>query len=212
MKRSLESALRARAAALGILGLLALGAAAQGTPPSFAPAPSFAVDLSLETVLSDWPENSRFAAREMIAKYGEPIRVGDDKLVWPVIAPWSKIVVYRRAPRGLFGWRGEDVVEQSIWYFVPDDKVADLARFDDRLTWDMSTGELSSRAESEGLNFLALNLADEIVAGTRTPSQAREFYRRTVQLSESGKSSPYMSGIIFSIRIPPPPDDGSTTR
>lgn len=155
-----------------------------------------------ETVVQHWPEHSRVAALALIAKYGEPKRFDDFSLAWSEYGPWSKTVVYRDAPRNIFGLRGKDVVEQSIWYDPPDSKLADLKRFDDRLAIDKSTGEMSSRSENEALNFLALNLADEIVNGKLTPADARVFYRKTVQFSEAGKSSPYMNGLLFTYQIP----------
>lgn len=198
----MKNSLGRGAAVLGILALGALGARAE-EPLYDYPMRSEDTPKTAQATILDWPAYSRLAARALIEKYGDPVRFDDDRLVWSETGPWSRIVVSRDAPRGLFARGGRDVVEQSIWYFVPDDKIAELQRFDDRLTWDMPTGQLSSRAESEELNFLALNLADEIVDGKRTPEDARDFYRKTIALSESGKSSPYMSGIIFILHVPP---------
>jgi hypothetical protein len=196
MKNSLGRGACAHAVVLGILGLAAFAASAE--MPYELPVKAAAP----ETVIENWPGPSRLAARALIAKYGEPRRFDLDSLEWSDHGRLSKIVVYRTAPGSFFRRHENDVVEESIWYDVPDVKIAELQRFDDRLTVDKATGELSARAESEALDFLALNLADEIVAGERTAREARDFYRKTAQFSESGKSSPYMSGIIFSLRIP----------
>jgi hypothetical protein len=45
-----------------------------------------------------------------------------------------------------------------------------------------------------------MNLAYEVVRGTRDPAAARLFYDRINQLSQTGKSSPYTQGLLFDPR------------
>jgi hypothetical protein len=47
------------------------------------------------------------------------------------------------------------------------------------------------------MNFLALNLVDEIATGARSVEDARDFYSKTARLSKAGKSSAYMEGLLF---------------
>jgi hypothetical protein len=150
-----------------------------------------------EEAIRKWPEGARAAARAMIAKYGEPNRFTEGALVWIANGPWRKTVVYRSSWPSLFGRRGNEYVEQTVAYKVPVEKVNDLKRFDQRLLVNEDRGLLSSRSESEPMNFLALNLADEIVMNKRTVEDARDFYVKTAKLSESGKSSRYMDGLRF---------------
>jgi hypothetical protein len=150
-----------------------------------------------ETVIQKWPEGARATAREMISKYGEPSRYTDGALVWFNNGPWQKTVVYSSAWPRFLGKKDKDYLEQTIAYRVPVEKVDDLKRFDRRLAVNESSGQLSSRSESEPMNFLALNLADEIVKEKRTVEDARDFYARTEKLSKAGKSSAYMSGFLF---------------
>ncbi|MFI5363071.1 MAG: hypothetical protein ACHQ49_13970 [Elusimicrobiota bacterium] len=166
------------------------------------PAKAEATAATAEAAIQIWPERSRVAARALIAKYGAPSRFDAETLAWTACGPWSRIAVHRDAARNFLGLRGRDVVEESIRYDVPDDKLAELKRFDGRLAADKSTGELTSRAETEELNFLALNLADDIVVGYRTASQARDFRRRTAEFAKAGKKSAYMDSIIFPLRAP----------
>jgi hypothetical protein len=170
----IERSVRKYAAGLGILGLCALGISAAVKIP--------------QTMIRNWPELPRGAARALIAEYGQPNSFDDNSLVWHKKGPWQRIVVYRK---------GRDILEQSIFYDVPAAKIAALKRFDRRLNFDPATGQLSSREESENRNYLALNLADEIVTGKRSPDEARAFYRKTLKLSASGKVSPYMYGFLF---------------
>ena len=187
---------------LGIIGLGVLGALAEQPTPYDYPPLLRAAAKTPETAIQDWPEHSRAAALALIEKYGAPRRFDEESLAWFDNGPWVRTVVYRTAPRSFIDWLGKNVVEQSIDYSVPERRIPDLKHFDGRLKVDPSTGALSSRAETEELNFLAVNLAGEIVAGKRTATEARGFYRKTVRLSESGKSSEYMQGIIFSLRVP----------
>ena len=99
------------------------------------------------------------------------------------------------------GDRGDDILEQTIPYNVPDDKIAALKSFDGRLKIEKGRRELSSRSENENDNYLALNLADEIVGGKRTPDDARGDYRKLIRLSESGKNSELMYGFAFPLGL-----------
>ena len=195
---------RTFAAALGILASCALQAAAawDDADSSAAPAKAESAINTPETVIQKWPGNARSAARLMISKYGEPAGFDENSLVWTNNGPWLKTVLYRKAPLSLMG--SKDILEQSIVYAVPDDKIGALKSFDSRLKFDKANGELSSRAESENLNFLALNLADEIVANKRNVDEARAFYRRTIKLAASGKSSAYMDGFLFPLGVGAP--------
>jgi hypothetical protein len=146
-----------------------------------------------EAVIRSWPPVAQSAARAMIEKYGLPHQYGDDALVWNDIGSWQKTVVHRR------GWPGpNDYLEQTILYEIPENMVPALRDFDRRLKVDSAKGELSARSETEPLNYLALNLADEILRGNRSPEAARTIYRKTTGLAKAGKSSPYMNGIRFS--------------
>ena len=57
--------------------------------------------------------------------------------------------------------------------------------------------ELSVRGHSEALNFLAFNLAYQIIRGVRDPADARRFASKIAQISQSGKSSSYMDRLLF---------------
>lgn len=167
-----------------------------GPPPTEGTAAS----QTPETVILKWPEGARATARMMISEYGEPTRFSEGALVWFGNGPWQKTVVYRSAWPHFLGKRDKDYLEQSVAYQVPTEKIDDLKRFDRRLEVNERHGLLSARSESEATNFLALNLADEIVAEKRNADDARDFYRKTETLAKTGKSSAYMAGLLFSSR------------
>lgn len=188
---------RTLAAISGILVLCALSAPAEMPAADAAGKKSSMSVQTPESAISRWPGASQTVARALIAKYGEPNTFDDDSLVWYDNGEWRKTIVYRKAPESFMGLHSRDILEQSVAYAVPDAKIGDLKRFDDRIKYDKASGEISSISENENLNYLALNLADEIVSDKRSPQEARDFYRKTVKLSESGKSSVYTGGLLF---------------
>lgn len=145
----------------------------------------------------EWPEAARNAAQETTRKYGPPAEAGEDALVWYGNGPWKKTAVYRRAwPRSaVAGDKG--FLENTVEFRVPDGKVSELARFDNRLDADPLAGELSARSESEELNFLLLNLAYDIVSGKRSLKEARDFYAKNARPAEGAKPSAYLGGLLF---------------
>lgn len=156
-----------------------------------------AVPKPAEKQIESWPSRSRSAARVTMARYGMPDEVGADALVWRASGPWKRTTVHRRAwLRYAFGAE-PDCLENTVAYEVPTRSVRDLARFDGRISADPDRAELSSRSGSEAGNYLTLNLADEIVNGKRTVAEAKAFQARVLRLADSGKSSPYLAGLLF---------------
>jgi len=196
--RAAGPALLALAAAASPGALNAQSRAQDATDPDHFESASVPAPETAEASIDQWPEGSRDVARVMIEKYGEPDQFSDDALVWKDKGSWKRTVVYRTALPRLFGPRDKDYLEQSIGYRVPDDKTAELRRFDRRIHVDHLTGEMSSRSESEPLNFLALNLAEEIISEKRSVEDAREVYRKVTEFYESGRASPYLDGFVFS--------------
>lgn len=184
-----------------LLALCAFGASAEIPGPDEPPVrnETTAAVQTPETVVQQWPERSRGAALALIEKYGEPDLFDEDSLTWDENGPWDETVVYREAPLVSIEDDGRNILKQSIDYDadVPEKKIAALGRFDARVEFDPETGELSAQSEGENLNYLALNLADEIVSGKRTADQAKDFYLKTTRLAAAGKMSPYMEGFLF---------------
>ncbi|NNN05519.1 MAG: hypothetical protein HKL90_06430 [Elusimicrobia bacterium] len=164
----------------------ARGAEAQNEASSGAP--------TAGVMIRKWPQAARVAAAAMIEKYGEPIYVTEGVLVWINNGPWRKTVVYQ--PEFL-GKRSRDFIEQTIAYRVPFEEIRAVKRFDPRIKVNALRGQLSIRTSSESSNFLAMNLADEVIEGRRGAQEARAFRRKTVELSKAGKSSSYMDRLLF---------------
>lgn len=212
-----KSLSRRRIAGLGLAAVLTSAAGivrAQteaGTMPETQTESAAPVEArSSETVIKDWPKKVQADARMLIDRYGEPSTVEDDKLVWNDNGPWKRTVMHKEGlTRPMIG-RSRDHLEQVISREVPEDKVADLERFDKRIKVDRDAGELSSRSDSERMNFLTLNLADDIIKGQRTVSDARSFAKQVQSLEKAGKSSPYLDGLIFTQQSGAPEESGMT--
>lgn len=141
--------------------------------------------------IADWPVISQRAAEVILEKYGPPDLAIPERLSWYGNAPWKYTTVHRE-PFGRI-----DVLEQTIGYEVPQDKAPSLAKLDVGLRLSRDRRELSAASEAEETNFLALNLADEVVRERRTPEDARAFYLKTVLQWNAGKTSPYLKGLRF---------------
>jgi hypothetical protein len=152
-----------------------------------------------EAVADAWPEPSRRTALAMIEKLGEPHRRDADSLTWIGIYRGKRTVVRRSST-------GQGMVEQTVLYRVPPEKVGALTLFDDRITVNRRDSELTARTESVRTSFLVLNLAHEIASGFTTPEKAREIRDKELRLSAAGKSSRYRDGLIFEQPVVVHPD------
>lgn len=142
-------------------------------------------------ILTGWPVTAQRTAEVIMEKYGPPDLAISDRLSWYDNAPWKITTVYRDPNEHI------DVLEQTIGYSVPRDKVQALAELDVALRLSRDGRELSATSESEETNFLALNLADDVVRERRSPGEARGFYLKTVIQMNAGRSSPYLKGLRF---------------
>lgn len=150
-----------------------------------------------QAFIESWPEKTRTAARALIDKYGSPDGVTDRELVWNDKDPWTQVRVYRDAASLDDPAKRDAFIQDTVDYKVPKDKIADLAKFDDGLVVDEARGTLSAHGESEQANTLALNLADDVVNGTKSVASARSFMRDTLEKAAAGKSSSYLDRIRF---------------
>lgn len=152
-----------------------------------------------EAAIKDWPKEVQSQARMLIERYGQPATATATELVWNDNGPWRKTTLRREGFTQSTMGKDRDHLEQVISYQVPSGKVAEIKRFDKRLEVNEAANELISRADTESMNYLALNLADDIVKGQRSVQGARVFYQKVKMLERSGKSSPYLDGFIFTM-------------
>ncbi len=148
-------------------------------------------DADARRFISVWPVVSQRTAEVILEKYGPPDVAIADRLVWYDNGAWKITTVYRDPREHL------DVLEQTIGYTVPQEKMGAVASLDLALRLSRDNRALSAVSESEETNILALNLADEVIGGKKSPEAARAFYLKTVLQWNAGKSSPYMKELRF---------------
>jgi len=148
-------------------------------------------------VLENWPDESKEAAELVIDTYGRPHETTPTLLRWFDVGPWKRIEASREFHEHRFPVPHIDSVESFLDYDVPVDKVDTLARFDGSVVVDRTIGEVSARCHDEQANFLALNLAHDLVTGRRTVDEAREHYAREFLDVRRGNPTPYMDGLAF---------------
>jgi hypothetical protein len=171
-----------------LLVLLAPGAAAQ---PKMGPAARTA------HLTDGWPDRAREVAAQVTAKYGIPDEATATALSWRDRGAWKRIVVHRDAVRHDFPSPHLDVLEQVIDYAVPADKVDELARFDGSLVVMRTRGELASTCDREALNVLAINLAQDVIKGTKDVDAARQEMARSATAALRGEGPPYTQRLML---------------
>ena len=151
----------------------------------------------VEAIIRDWPPTPREAATTVIGKYGPPQEATPSLLLWSGTGPWKWTMLWRDEAPHRFPQPHVDVLEQAIDYRVPPEKASELAAFDGSVIVERTKGELSARCEGEEANFLALNLAHQIVTGQMGVEQARRRYTEAMQAFSQGRRDPDMAGLRF---------------
>jgi hypothetical protein len=150
-------------------------------------------------IIKAWPEEASEAASLVIDAYGEPHEASASQLTWHDVGPWKRIVAQRAFWTHDFPAPHTDSVESFIDYRVPVDRFSDLARFDGSVMVERTSGELSARCHDEQANLLALNLTHDIVTGSRTVEEAREYYAKEFLDARRKRPTPYMERLRFEV-------------
>jgi len=166
---------------------------------------------SVDNALKDWPAESKKAAVKVIEKYGLPNEMTASLLVWHDTAPFKRTVLYRKEVTHDFPKPHKDVLEQFVDYRVPPDKFDELAQYDGSVVATRTNGELSARCDKVEMNFLALNLAHDIVTGKRTVEEARDFYSTTAMKAMAGAKPEYTQKLNFDPKQPQSADADKPT-
>ncbi|SMB79945.1 hypothetical protein SAMN00120144_4369 [Hymenobacter roseosalivarius DSM 11622] len=147
--------------------------------------------------LSDWPARPRLAVKQMMDKYGEPVEVSSESIVWHNAGPYKRIMVTKKEMPHNFPLPHMDFLEHTVAYNVPTDKIDELVAFDASMTIHKTNGEMSARCDLEGHNVLTLNLARDIINGTKTVEAARMAFGTNVTDDVLGKHPAYVEKLQF---------------
>jgi hypothetical protein len=93
----------------------------------------------------------------------------------------------------------EQVLKRSQALQGPVDMSSKLAEYDGSVIAERTKGELSARCGGTSMNFVAINLAHEIITGRRTVAEARDEYTRLYTAFERGEKPAYTQGFQFSL-------------
>lgn len=150
-----------------------------------------------DKVVDRWSGPSAAAGQILLDQYGVPDDVTPNRLTWRGRGGWKRTVVWNRRPV----YRSPAdlaVMEQTVDYPLDLMQAVQLLAFSESLVIDLASGELTSRGGHESINFLRLNLADEIARGVTSVPEAQAAYRRVIALTAAGKTSPYTEKLLFS--------------
>lgn len=153
---------------------------------------------SMESKLSSWPDASRNAVEAMTSKYGTPDVMHDQVYAWLGKGDWIRMRVTKEESKHSFPVEHTDMLEQCIAYKVPASKMDDLGMFDGSITFDRTQGLMCARCDMEANNFLALNLANDIITNKKTVASARKAYGDIVKQKMQGGKPGYMEKLTFS--------------
>jgi hypothetical protein len=177
-----------------VVSKMTLTAAQESTP--------VASPVAMETVdqiVAAWPDTPMEVAQTVIEKYGAPHEATPSRLTWFNNAPWKRTILYRDVVQHDFPMPHPDLLEQVIDYQAPPETYDELAQYDGSVIVERTRGEISARCDKEPMNFLAINLANDVATGERTVEEARQFYAETAMAFMDGKSDPYVEGFVFEV-------------
>jgi hypothetical protein len=147
--------------------------------------------------LAGWPASNQRVAVELIGKYGPPAASTAQEIVWYGNGPWKRTVLHRSGVLHNFPLPHQDILEQTVSYRVPPDKIADLLSYNGSLVIDRTRGELSVHCDSEQQNTLTLNIADDIVKGERTVDQGLAYHAQVIRGVQIHEQEPYPQQLRF---------------
>jgi hypothetical protein len=163
--------------------------------------------MAIKVATQGWPAESRDSAQLVVKRYGEPAESCHSTLTWDRPGPWKRIIAHRDPSAHNFPAPHFDLIECFLDFHVPPWKVSDLVRFDGSVVVYRTLGEISARCHDEEANFLALNLAFDIVTGKRSVDDARRYYAQEFINYRKKAPAPYMKGLKFDPRPSEDPDE-----
>lgn len=132
---------------------------------------------TVEDVIRKWPKEPRESAERLIREYGVPDEFSASLITWRNTADgWKRSELSNEATPHSFPAEHNDYLEQFIDYKVPVGMFSTLAAYDGSVVVDRTRGEMSARCGGTSMNFVAINLAHDIIMGKRTVELARAEY------------------------------------
>ncbi len=149
--------------------------------------------------IKDWPVASQKAVEATKKSYGEPSASSENEIVWRNAGIWEMIRISKKESPHKFPVAHTDMMEMTIYHIVPVEKMSELGAFDGSVTFDRTQGFLSARCDVEANNFLALNLAHDIITGKKNVEEARTAFADIIKEKMAGKNPDYMQKLQFNV-------------
>lgn len=126
----------------------------------------------------------------MISKYGEPQETTSDSLIWRNIAPFKRLIVHKEVYSARFPLLHQNAIEHVVDYKAPMSRIDDVWRYNGSIVLNRTMGEMSSFADNEAMNILALNLAHKVLSGAMSADAARiTFGKETIKFFNGEKTA-----------------------
>jgi hypothetical protein len=155
----------------------------------------------LNDVISKWQKEPRESAERLIKEYGEPDEFSASRLMWfNTNDGWKRTILLNDPMPHHFPDTHNDFLMQVIDYKVPVDKFSDLGRYDGSVSVDRTRGEISATCGGTSMNFVAINLANDVVTGKRSVEDARTEYARLYKAYQDGEHPEYTKAFQFEVR------------
>lgn len=154
---------------------------------------------TVDDILADWDDEPQEIANQMQDKYGLPDEATPSRLIWYDTGMWKRSVLHRDGVPHHFPKEHTDYLKQVIDYQAPTDEYDNLATFDGSVLLDRTKGEMAARCDKEAMNFLAINLAHDIITGDKTVDEARQHYAKTAVKAMMGAEPDYTTDFQFGL-------------
>jgi len=156
------------------------------------------MEQPVEDVIKTWPKGPRESAKRLIDYYGPPDEYSRSALIWHQTKDgWKRTVLYREEVPHDFPAHHTDYLEQFIDYKVPVEMFSKLAEYDGSVVVERTKGEISARCGGTSMNFVAINLAHDVITRKLTVAEAREEYARLYRAYKKGDMRPYARSFQF---------------
>jgi hypothetical protein len=168
-------------------------------PPAPGATPRVDAPAWVQKNLVGWPPLTVKVAVDLVRKYGIPAEHDGHRLTWYANAPWRETTLFREEVQHNFPQPHKDILQQSVNYRVPPEKVGDLAAYNGSIVVDRTRGELAAHCDTEAANILALNIANDIVRGERSVEQALGYHAQVVRGVAIGEPESYPLKLRFPV-------------
>lgn len=156
---------------------------------------------AVEAVIGKWMEEPKMTAKTVMGKYGMPDEMTATRLIWMKNGPWKWTMLENVEIPHEFPMMHHDMLQQAIDYKIMPSMADELSAYDGSVILDRTRGEISARCDKEEANFLAINLAHDVMMKKRNVKGARSFYGDTIKqmkaMSLDMTHRPYTEGFTF---------------